>query len=633
MKKTITLLMFLCMGITAAVADNLVCEGLTTRPNNNKCTFSNRLEWTNSTGNTMQLFSMSAGDLSDYTTMKLTLSDFIDKRADQSTSNTYIVRVLFIAGSNNYTQHFASTGDKEFNLSSIMSAEQIASITEIAIGGDNGAGSVIVDPASVKLIKSDATELVCEGFVKRASNNNVSYVQNVFAWTASNSNTKTLFSLSEGQLSAYSTLHLTTSALWGTGSKYRVMFLAGSSTILTKTYDAAGTQEINLFSEMTDDQVASITEIVFGGSTSTTGSVVINPSDVYLVETPENLRLEKVITSSSTNSDPFEWHKTDGGSVTIKNNLSTQNSSTIFGYDNNNDVDHGYFDLAGYNKVVLDLATSGTVRILAASGEGTTYSNTFASLGVKNVDISDKDIRKCVSIKAGQGSSNSPQINSITFYREFDATSTTAWDLACDMEETTFDYPRYFTVGRECTVYLPFDLTAEQVSAAGEFYEFVAFDGSNLGFNPVTTTTAYTPYLFVPATNLPFKNITTSLKAVDEHPATFGGATFKGTLAHAADVKGAESGNTVYGYNAANGEFVKVTGTGVSIDAFRAYIVIPGAPLSAPARFHVSINKTPTAIEEVETTKLEGSTKVLRDGQLFILRDGKTYNVQGQIVK
>jgi len=41
----------------------------------------------------------------------------------------------------------------------------------------------------------------------------------------------------------------------------------------------------------------------------------------------------------------------------------------------------------------------------------------------------------------------------------------------------------------------------------------------------------------------------------------------------------------------------------------------------------------PTAIDAVEASKLGGSTKILRNGQVFIQRDGKLYTVQGQKVR
>ena len=74
----------------------------------------------------------------------------------------------------------------------------------------------------------------------------------------------------------------------------------------------------------------------------------------------------------------------------------------------------------------------------------------------------------------------------------------------------------------------------------------------------------------------------------------------------------------------------------VTIATNRAYINMDGINPVAPAP---GMRRRVIAVEHIATGNLtptlsqgEGG-KVLRDGQLFILRDGKTYNAQGQIVK
>ena len=650
-----SMLMMLSLG---AWADNLVCSGLVTRSSNNNCSYADRMEWTSNSANTMWLFKFGEGedyvatDLTDVTALKFTLSEFTDKTATQTANNAnYWIRVWLLDSSDATIKeyNFKNNGEKTVNLSTEgdnpLTTDNRANVKSIIIGGYNqdkvAQGSVIV--SDIKLMNGETVKYTAAAPVSRGSGNgNVAYNTDVFAWTASNANTMQLFSLEAGQLSKYNKLHLNTANLWGYDAnsnvpKYRVLFIDNSgTTIYTATYDAAGVQEIDLNSVMTDAQIASITEIAFGGANSTKGMVQIHPSDVYLVETPEILKVEKVITPTSDKDTPFTWHA-DGTLSTISNNLGNTEGGVIFGYANNNDADHGYFNLAGYNKVIFDIkevASSSEdknqrIRILAASGAGTDINQQYTSVGIKEpIDI---NIQKCVSIKAGQEASNHHSLNSITFYRSFDATSTTAWDLAYDMEETTFSLPRYFNAGQPSTVCLPFALTAAQATDAGDFYEFVAFDGTNLGFNPVTEPQAYTPYLFIPAKAYPFKNITTSLKAVNSSALniTKGTATFKGMLQHKDNVRSAESG-TVYGYDATNGEFVQVTGDRVSINAFRAYIVISSGAALAP-RLRVTIHNAPTAVENVQSENIQG-TKVLRDGQLYILYNGSMYNVQGQKV-
>ena len=74
--------------------------------------------------------------------------------------------------------------------------------------------------------------------------------------------------------------------------------------------------------------------------------------------------------------------------------------------------------------------------------------------------------------------------------------------------------------------------------------------------------------------------------------------------------------------------------TGTTLGAHKAYLIYnaPSGPNNAPARFLFRHENTPTDVENVQ----EGNascTKILRDGQLIILKDGKEYNAMGQIVK
>jgi hypothetical protein len=50
------------------------------------------------------------------------------------------------------------------------------------------------------------------------------------------------------------------------------------------------------------------------------------------------------------------------------------------------------------------------------------------------------------------------------------------------------------------------------------------------------------------------------------------------------------------------------------------------------ARFQlVKVNKVPTAMENIEENTI--STKFMKDGVMYILKNGAVYNAQGQIVK
>ena len=67
--------------------------------------------------------------------------------------------------------------------------------------------------------------------------------------------------------------------------------------------------------------------------------------------------------------------------------------------------------------------------------------------------------------------------------------------------------------------------------------------------------------------------------------------------------------------------------------AFRCYFTIPASSpaQSTPARIFVG-EQVVTDIEGIQPSEIS-IQKVLRDGQLLIIRDGRTYNAQGGLVK
>lgn len=78
--------------------------------------------------------------------------------------------------------------------------------------------------------------------------------------------------------------------------------------------------------------------------------------------------------------------------------------------------------------------------------------------------------------------------------------------------------------------------------------------------------------------------------------------------------------------------------TGTTLGAHKAYLIYdgPGSGSSgqqnAPARFLFKHENQATGVENVQSDKVQ-CTKVIRDGQLIIIKDGKEYNAQGLIIK
>ena len=74
--------------------------------------------------------------------------------------------------------------------------------------------------------------------------------------------------------------------------------------------------------------------------------------------------------------------------------------------------------------------------------------------------------------------------------------------------------------------------------------------------------------------------------------------------------------------------------TGTTLGAHKAYLIYdaPSGPNSAPARFVFKHEDQATDVENVQGDKAQ-CTKILRDGQLIIIKDGKEFNAQGLIIK
>ena len=74
--------------------------------------------------------------------------------------------------------------------------------------------------------------------------------------------------------------------------------------------------------------------------------------------------------------------------------------------------------------------------------------------------------------------------------------------------------------------------------------------------------------------------------------------------------------------------------TGTTLGAHKAYLIYdaPSGPNNAHARFVFKHKNEPTDVENVQDTNAS-CTKILRNGQLIIIKDGKEYNAQGLIIK
>ena len=204
--------------------------------------------------------------------------------------------------------------------------------------------------------------------------------------------------------------------------------------------------------------------------------------------------------------------------------------------------------------------------------------------------------------------------------------------------------------GDYCTLTLPFNLSASQIAdpecplhgfVIKEFESSEEKDGAvNVYLNQVYAIEAGKPYFVryggAPSdsrlTPLQFKNVTvacsTPVAAEDEGFTPHGVFNPYSLIANDASTLFLSSANTLY-YPSANG----------TMNGFRAYIKVSGsmgAPIrrGAPVRICERENVATGIIDNSQKSKVESQkSKVLIDGQLLIIRDGKTYNAQGQLIR
>ena len=192
--------------------------------------------------------------------------------------------------------------------------------------------------------------------------------------------------------------------------------------------------------------------------------------------------------------------------------------------------------------------------------------------------------------------------------------------------------------GQYNTLCLPFSLNEEQIAksslATAEIFKFSGAtkddDELELYFQPVTEITAGVPYFFRYMDNgdilsmLSFADVT--VETATAGSVTHNGVTLIGTLSQ---VSVSGSGKL---YLAANNE-LHWSESAKTINPFRAYFSVAGLPAGARPRARiVEHENVATDIESVQPSVIS-SQKIIENGQLFILKNGVKYNVQGQIVK
>lgn len=206
---------------------------------------------------------------------------------------------------------------------------------------------------------------------------------------------------------------------------------------------------------------------------------------------------------------------------------------------------------------------------------------------------------------------------------------------------------RSFTADKLYTLVLPFNADAAQTAEKlpGQLTKlnntYVKDNGDlRVNFVDVDAIEAGVPYLYVPSTNVTnsiFENVTVSSTLVptepdDELAKYYGIYDTKDADALKAITHGYVLGSDQYLYD------VQDLPSTQTMKALRGYFVLnfPSAASGAPKRiakvvFNSNEKEETTGIEDVQDGVQ--CMKRIENGMLYIIRDGKTYNVQGQLVK
>ena len=216
--------------------------------------------------------------------------------------------------------------------------------------------------------------------------------------------------------------------------------------------------------------------------------------------------------------------------------------------------------------------------------------------------------------------------------------------LISDYDNTCLDVTlsRSFAAsGNWYTLCLPFDMTnAQLVESFGAGYTLATMTGSedrgsliHLNFDYVNELVAGKPYLFKPGTTTNTPTISgVTIKNVDPSQtpqkveSTY--MNFEGTF----DATTLTEDNQRF--VGANNYLYSPRDNGTPVNAFRCFFTIPTASPVQGRRARIVFNgeEEATGVDNVQSDEVQ-CVKVISNGQLLIIRDGRTYNAQGQMLQ
>lgn len=296
----------------------------------------------------------------------------------------------------------------------------------------------------------------------------------------------------------------------------------------------------------------------------------------------------------------------DGSNITI-------HSGTVIANGGGGGAGIGGGYMGGCENIIINGGTVEATSIDVGAGIG----GGQGSLG-SNIYISD-----AYMLYAGENKDNTEMIDHSSAQ---DLGETLEGQKYVKIEGLATPYTRNMSVGHWATVCLPYAATFFE---GATFYKVNYYNGTDkLYIEEVATLEAGVPYIFE----------ATAETVTINHDAT-------APVAYAQTERGLHGSlaRTIIesdGHQAAISEdqvvIVEESST-VTVPACRAYInmdEVPDSyqPTKVPLRV-MGVPQSPSGLEQSVISNQQSVIKVLKDGQLFFIREGKTYNIQGQMIQ
>lgn len=423
-------------------------------------------------------------------------------------------------------------------------------------------------------------------------------------------------------------------------SQSSAKLLVGHTLTLTPTFTPAYATDRALTWETSDASVATVAGGVVTAGTAGTATITAKLTSDNSVYATCAVTVVNELTEAT-------WHGYDVATPPTESNI-------LLTYTVTRDVDqHLTFSLTT-DKDLLGFVAF--INIAGVAHEVTGYGAGHTATYTTEDTYEDNVLLNCMWDVRGSGygqnfyftymtGSENQEPNVMAIYESQDNTSA----LAAHNNETmaAVIVNRSFISDNLYTLVLPFNVSAAQTAEKlpGQLTKlnntYVKENGDlRVNFVDVDAIEAGVPYLYVPSAdvaNAIFENVTVSSTLVPTVP-TDNLAAYYGIYAPLdgdalkAITNGYVLGSDQYLYD------VQDLPDAQTMKALRGYFVLdfPSAPNDAPKRiakvvFNSNETEETTGIDDVK----DGAqcTKRIENGMLYIIRDGKTYNVQGQLVK